>query len=49
MRHEHDQRCHVIDFHRGYDHYHRCGLDDYDRGRNDDHHSACAPCELGDS
>ena len=33
MRHDHDQRCHVIDLHRGSDYYHRCRLDDYDRGR----------------
>ena len=26
MRHDHDQRCHVIDLHRGSDYYHRCGL-----------------------
>jgi len=36
VRHDHDQRCHVIAFHRGSDYYHRCGLDDDDRGRNDD-------------
>jgi hypothetical protein len=36
MRHDYDQRCHVIDIHRGSDYYHHPGLDDCDRGCNVD-------------
>ena len=42
MRHDHDQRCHVIEFHRGSDYYHRGGPDNYSRGRNDDYYGALA-------